>query len=104
MSEPRVFKLAAPIQAYGEEMRELRMRDPSTADVRAINAVPYVFSKEAGGVPTLVPEVCARYISRLAQIPLSAVDQLALGDFHSLAWEVANYFLQQLMVEDQSPD
>lgn len=96
MSGPTVFELRAPIKAFGDEVRQLQLREPTTADARAINSLPYVFSQAGGGVPTVVPDVCAKYISRLADIPLSSVDQLVLGDFHALAWEVVNYFLQQL--------
>src|SRR5690606_31437955 len=101
MSDQKVFKLTAPVKAFGDEFHELSMRAPTTTDVRAINALPYVFSKDAGGVPTLVPDVCARYISRLANVPQSAVDQLELVDFHSMSWYVAIYFLQQLMADPQ---
>lgn len=103
MSEPRIFDLAEPIQAYGEALRQLTLREPTTADVRAINALPYVFSAVGEGQPTPVPEVCAKYISRLAGIPLGAVDKLAFTDFQALSWEVANYFLQHMAAPASEP-
>ena len=98
MSEPRIFNLANPVKAYGNEVTQLELREPSTADVRAINALPYVFSAVGDGQPTPIPEVCAKYISRLAGIPLGAVDQLAFTDFQALSWEITNCFLQHLAV------
>ncbi|MGS1116871.1 phage tail assembly protein [Castellaniella sp. UC4442_H9] len=88
------YKLATPIKAYGEEVTEITLREATTADARAIGSLPYAVVGEDGAVQ-LALAVCAKYISRLAGIPLSAVDQIPLADFHAMAWEVAQDFLAQ---------
>lgn len=93
MNEKKTVPLSAPITAYDTELRELQLRTASTADARAIGALPYAISHDQS--VTLDLAVCAKYIGRLADIPASSVDQLALPDFNQLAWEVAGYFLAQ---------
>lgn len=89
-----VYKLSTPIKAYGDEVTEVTLRSATTADARAIGALPYAVVGEEGAVQ-LALAVCAKYIARLAGIPLSAVDQIPLADFHAMAWEVAQDFLAQ---------
>ena len=89
-----VYQLSKPITAYGEEVSELELREPTTKDARIVNALPYTF-QDASGIPALVPQACARYIERLASLPASAVDQIALVDFNTLSWEIAGHFLAQ---------
>lgn len=95
MSEPLiVLKLASPIPAYGEEVGELRLREPTVADVRALKSLPYSFASE-DPVPRPLLDVCARYIARLADVPDSAVDKLGVQDFHTLTWAVVGFFISQ---------
>lgn len=88
------MKLSKPIQAYGEEVHVINLREPTTADARAIKSLPYTISGDEGNVVLLL-DVCAKYIARLADLPASAVDQIPLSEFHVMAWEVATYFLGQ---------
>lgn len=95
MSEPLiVLKLASPISAYGKEVDELSLREPSVADVRALKSLPYSFASE-DPVPRPLLDVCARYIARLADVPDSAVDKLGVQDFHTLTWAVVGFFISQ---------
>lgn len=94
MSEPTVYPLQKAITAHGEEVTELRLRDATTADARALKALPY-FIQPDGETVTLSLDVCAKYISRLAGIPLGSVDQLHVSDFNKLGWLVVQPFLSQ---------
>ncbi|CAN0621509.1 Phage tail assembly protein [Burkholderia multivorans] len=83
--------LSAPIRAYGEELSVLTLRQPTPADARALKALPYIFAAdESMNVNT---DVCAKYIERLASIPPSSIEQLTMGDFNTLCWTVARFFL-----------
>lgn len=89
-----VQTLSTPINAYGKEYTELRLREPAVADVRALKSLPYSFASE-DPVPRPLLDVCARYIARLGEVPESAVDQLGMQDFHTLAWAVVSFFISQ---------
>jgi len=94
VSEPTVYPLKKAITAHGEEVAELRLREASTADARALKSLPY-FIQSDGETVALNLEVCAKYISRLAGIPLGSVDQLHVHDFNNLSWLVSQPFLTQ---------
>jgi len=100
MSEKRMFPLSVPITAFDKELTELHLRPASTADARAIGALPYAIRQDQSVALDLA--VCAKYISRLADIPGSSVDKLALPDFNQLAWEVAQHFLGQGSTSSES--
>ena len=94
MSDPLiVLKLASPITAYGEEVGELRLREPTVADARALKSLPYSLGED--GMPRPLLDVCARYIASLADVPDSAIDKLGVQDFHKLTWAVAGFFISQ---------
>ncbi|AOK40841.1 phage tail assembly protein [Burkholderia vietnamiensis] len=83
--------LAAAIRAHGEELTVLMLRQPTPADARALKALPYMIgADESINVNT---DVCAKYIERLASIPPSSIEQLTMGDFNTLCWVVARFFL-----------
>lgn len=84
------YPLKTAIKAYGEEVTELTMRDPTPADARALKALPYVIGKDES--VSLNLDVCAKYIERLCSIPPSSVDQIDLKDFNTLSWAVASFF------------
>ena len=94
MSEPIVYPLKKAITAHGEEVKELRVREATTADARALGSIPY-FVQPDGETVTLNLVVCAKYISRLASIPQGSVDQLHVNDFNNLSWLVTQPFLSQ---------
>lgn len=85
-----VIALRKPIRAYGEDVAHLEMRAATSADARALKALPYSIDSDES--VNLNLEVCARYISRLCNIPMSSVDQLDLNDLNNLSWQVAGFF------------
>ncbi|OMG79347.1 phage tail assembly protein [Achromobacter xylosoxidans] len=87
------FPLSKPITAHDEELTALTLRKLGPADARAVRALPYhIASDESVHID---PEAAAKYIVRMARIPMSSVDQLELSDFNGLAWMVAGFFLNQ---------
>lgn len=85
-----IIPLRTPIKAYGEEVSHLEMRAANAEDARILKALPYSIGNDES--VNLNLDVCARYISRLCNIPMSSVDQLNLNDLNNLAWQVAGFF------------
>lgn len=85
------YVLKKPITAHDEERSSLELRPLSPADARAIRALPYyIAADESVRIDT---EAVAKYIVRIAGIPMSSVDQLDVADFNGLAWMIAGFFL-----------
>lgn len=85
------YKLSSPIKAHGEEVHALTLRSLTPADARAIKALPYHVATDES--VRIDPDAAAKYIVRMAAIPLGSVDQLDMSDFNALAWKVAGFFL-----------
>lgn len=84
------YELTTPIQAHDEEVKVLEFKEPTTKIVRKLG-LPYKFDET--GMPLPVTEIAARYISELAKIPSSSVDQLAVYDFNNLCVVILGFFL-----------
>lgn len=89
----KTISLKKPITAYGEELKALQLRAANTNDARTLKALPYTV--QADETVSLNLDVCAKYISRLCNIPMSSVDKLDIADFNRLSWDVARFFLDQ---------
>ncbi len=87
------FPLSKPIEAHKETLHELVLREPEPADARAVKAMPYWVAADES--VQLNPTAAHAYIVRLAGIPPSSVDQLDIGDFNSLCWVIAGFFLKR---------
>lgn len=81
--------LARPIQAHGEEVRQLTFRRVTAKDIRLLG-LPFTFSKDGASAPDTA--VIARYIVTLAGIPSSSVDQLEPLDFLAGMGAVMDFF------------
>lgn len=83
-------KLRKPIQAHGEEIEQLDMREPTGADIRELG-LPYRINPEDSTI-IVDARVVAKYISSLGAIPSSSVDQLSGSDFSALSMAVVGFF------------
>lgn len=83
MSEPVKIELTFPIKAHGEEVRELTIRRPTVADLKATDHLAGEFTKSA------------KMVERLAALPPSGVDQIDGADFKRIT-EVVDGFLGML--------
>lgn len=81
--------LRRPIQAHGEELRELTLREPTGKDLRVMG-LPFGFS--AGGEVQIDAAATHRAISTLAGIPPSSVDQLSAQDFMGVTGALMGFF------------
>ena len=83
------FTLSKPIQHGNSESTELTLREPTARDV---NDLGLPFRLDASLISEPVPAVCAKYISRLAGIPPSVVEKIALSDYTMLLYRVVAFF------------
>ncbi|WP_460418786.1 phage tail assembly protein [Pseudomonas sp. microsymbiont 2] len=86
-------ELATPIQAHGEQVKELTLRRPTVQECRAIKVLPYTIGGD--GYPVVDLDAAAKYIAVCATIPASSVNQLDLSDLNTLAWIVVGFFMPQ---------
>ncbi|SMG09449.1 phage tail assembly protein [Paraburkholderia susongensis] len=84
--------LVSPVAAHGETLTAIRLSKPSGVDVREVGALPYVMGEDGVNLNT---KAAMKYISRLAAIPPSSVDQIDIADLNELMWAVANFFLDK---------
>ena len=88
------LSLSVPVEFGNQTISELELRLPTTAEIRKIGRLPYIFGKDGQPIPDL--DICAKFISTCAQIPPSVVDKLSIGDFQEAAWVVTRFFTQPL--------
>lgn len=84
------YELTTPIQAHDEEVSVLNLKEPTTKLARKLG-LPYRLDEKS--IPYPLPDITARYISELAVIPPSSVDQLSIVDFNTLSFMVTSFFL-----------
>ena len=82
--------LSKPIKAHGEEIHVLELREPTGKDVRELG-YPYQLNKDDS--VKLLAGVVASYLTRLADIPPSSVDDMNPADLNAAGWLVASFFL-----------
>lgn len=87
-STPVTIALGSPVQAHGEEIREITLRPPKGKDLRV--GMPYRIL--ADGQMAIDTEICASLISSLGAIPPSSVDQLNALDFQGAVAGVLGFF------------
>ena len=94
---PLVYPLRKPIQANGEELSEIKLREPTGGDIaRAGNPVILdMFSGEQVKI-TFDEKKMENMIGLLAAVPPSSVKQLHPRDWNSLAWHLVPFFTPDL--------
>lgn len=90
MSE-EIYPLSKPITAHGEEVTSLTLKKLGPSDARALKALPYYIAADES--VRIDVDVGAKFIVKMAGIPMSSVDQLDLADLNALCWKVAGFFL-----------
>jgi hypothetical protein len=87
------YQLAEPINAYGEEIKVLKLRKPTGMDLIEIgNPVDFYPYAEPVKVAHDMPKVRAM-LARLANIPSSSVARLGPRDLVGLAWAISPFFI-----------
>ena len=86
------YNLTKPIDAHGETLKVLRVREPTGLDIERCG-VPIVidFSIDPPKL-TFDEKKMAAMISMLAAIPASSVRSMSPKDWVSVAWGIAGFF------------
>lgn len=104
MSESIRVKLSKPIQAHGEEVREITLRPPLAKDVMEIGS-PQLLLPGSDGASVAIEvraKLIGQYIVRLAGIPLSSVQSMDLPDFMRCQGEIMGFFGNGAETETES--
>ena len=92
MSERITVKLSQPIEAHGEKLEELKLREPKGRDMIRCG-IPYeIEQRDTGPVSRAVMGSVANYISVLAEIPPSSVAEMCVEDFSRAMVVVMGFF------------
>jgi phage FluMu protein gp41 len=89
-----VIELKTPIQAHGEEVSKVTLREPTTEDIIDLG-MPMLIVIGGDGKSTGIEmrqPVIAAYISRLGAIPMSSVKSLKPRDFSAVSAGVMGFF------------
>lgn len=84
--------LSRPIQAHGEERKEIELREPNGGDIAACG-FPFTFSAD-GAQQTVNAAAIGALISRLGNIPPSSVNSLSFTDWAECMGAIFNFFGQ----------
>ncbi|MBR0677948.1 phage tail assembly protein [Roseomonas alkaliterrae] len=82
--------LSTPIEAHGETLSEITLREPTGRDLR-LCGLPYRIAMETGEATIDAPAM-AKMIAALAAIPPSAVDRLSAEDWQAAMGAVLGFF------------
>jgi tail assembly chaperone E/41/14-like protein len=86
-------KLLKPVEAYGEPLTEIELREPTGKDIRKCGVMFKSWTDDNGvqcnGADA---EAVARSISLLGNIPMGAVDALSARDFLKCMEAVTSFF------------
>ena len=88
------IQLKKPIKAHGEEVSEITLREPVTKEVIEIGQPMLIIVGDEGkstGIE-IRQRVVARWVSKLAGIPMSSVEALSLGDYSRCTAAVMGFF------------
>jgi hypothetical protein len=88
-------KLAVPIRAHGEDIEELRWREPTAGDIeRAGNPIILEFREDEDYPRMRFDErKMSAMIGLLTSIPPSSVKLISAGDWQSIAFKLSRFFM-----------
>jgi len=84
--------LSKPIKAHGEEVEVLELREPTAEDAIEVGTPFLIIVGDGENKIEIRNKVVAKYISLLAKIPLSSVNQLSLPDLQLAQAAVLGFF------------
>ena len=92
--------LVKPIQAHGNEVTELELREPNTGDIAACGS-PFSLTlptEEGGGVTIMPnPPALVALIARLTNIPLSSVRSMSIVDSGVIMGHLVNFLAPSIL-------
>ena len=92
-----VITLRKSIIAHGDEVKELKFREPTAGDIeRCGNPVNIDFFSGETPKMTFDAKAMSAMMSLLATVPPSAIKQMHPRDWNSAAWGLASFFMPDL--------
>lgn len=82
-------QLSQPVMVHGEEVSFLEFREPTSKDMIDLD-MPLIFTST--GDVRMDMSISAKYIVRLAGVPVSAVEKMKRSDFLECAQVVYGFF------------
>jgi len=96
ISTDLIIALRKPVIANGDEVNELKFREPSGADIEACGN-PVIL--DMGAEPPKVnfeSRSMTQMMARLAAVPPSTIRQMHPRDWNTAAWNLAGFFMPNL--------
>lgn len=89
--------LRKPIIASGDEVKELKFREPTGGDIEMVGN-PVLIDMFTGDTPriTFDSKVMSAMMARLATVPPSAIRMMHPRDWNTAAWKLTNFFMPDL--------
>jgi|SRR4029077_930455 hypothetical protein len=92
-----VVSLRKPVIAHGEEVKELRFREPTAGDIeRCGNPVNIEFNEDGKPKMTFNEKAMSAMMSQLATVPTSTIKMMNTRDWNTAAWNLASFFMPDL--------
>jgi hypothetical protein len=87
------YELTEPINAYGEEIKVLKMRKPTGVDlIRVGNPVAFYPNAEPIKIEHDMPRM-VQMIARLTGVPSSSIERMNPRDLIGVAWVLSPFFI-----------
>ena len=88
-----IFELRSPVKAYDENVSKFVLRKPTSEDTIIVGS-PVTVNMLTDPVEVKFNDrKMAEMLSRLANVPVSAVGQMDTKDFAAASWIIAPFFL-----------
>lgn len=92
-----VVTLRKAVIAHGEEIKELRFREPTAGDIETCgNPVNIDFLSGPSPKMTFNEKAMSAMMSTLAAVPPSTIKNLHTRDWNTAAWNLASFFMPDL--------
>lgn len=93
------FKLQKKLTAHGKEIEEIKLREPTVADIIGYGnpVITHVRPKGASYI-TYDEEKMSDMMSTLGAVPLSTIRALHPQDWNTIAYALASFFVPDLAV------
>jgi len=87
-----VIPLRRPVVAHGEEIKELRLREPTADDIDRIGNPVLIGIYEDNPKVHFDNKVMTSMIANLASVPPSSVKKIHTKDWNNAAWALMGFF------------
>lgn len=92
-------ELSTPIQAHGEEVSVLELKDPTFEQIQKFGTP---VSLDSNGNYTINTQTAFKYIPELAGVPPSSIKTLGAYDLNNLCWAVWRFFMMKQEIQPTS--